>query len=250
MDTNQITGTIFEEKVVQNLNGNSFRTLSEVYKLLIKKIFPDIKEDSLIKSGTIRGFMKADIFIEAEGKKVNVSLKTGTARVIHQERVQTFIGYLRSKGISDETLKTILLMHFSDGTLNGTGAKRYSFDKMRYALDERIKKANEELNNNISFVRDFIDHCMFVGVMDNPVIADYVYHGEDEFGYVVSRDNMLAYARKKNWDYYSNLHIGPLFFRCHARYLNKPIKNERSRMRVDVWWPNLLIHICNASKLK
>ena len=247
---NQETGTIFEESVVQHLNGYTFKNLSEIYKSLIKKVFPDIKETSLIKSGTIRGFMKPDIFIEAEGKIKNISLKTGAARVIHQERVQTFIGFLRSKGISDETLKTILLMHFSDGTLNGTGPRRYSFDKMKYTLEERIKKANDELNANKYFIRDFIDHCMFIGVMENPVIADFVYHGEDEFGYAVSREKMLEYAKKMNWDYYNNLHIGPLFFRCHARYLDKPIKNEKSRMKVDVWWPNLLVHICNASKLK
>ena len=40
-------------------------------------------------------------------------------------------------------------------------------------------------------------------------------------------------------EYMSHLHIGPMLFRPHARYIGDDIKNEYSRKKVDVSWPRL-----------
>ena len=243
----QDTGTKFENYLVNLFNNKKFSELNNQGQYVIKNIFDKYDDNAVFESGLVRGFMKPDIYIKHGDKTVHISVKTGTARTVHQERISTFIPFLRRLGISNRTLQTILFMHFSDGTMDGTGEKRYSFEDMRYHLKDRIIEANRELNSRIEIVQAFIEHCMFVGVITNAIPADYIYHGEENFGYLVSKEDFIKYIKRKNWSYLSNLHIGPVYFRCHARYLNKPILSEKSRLMVDVWFPNLITHVRNAS---
>ena len=232
-------GFILEDQMVTRLDKKRFKELENNLKHLLLELYHDIEDNELITCEKQDGFYKTDIKVTCKNKTFNVSLKTGKADVIHEERIKTFILFLRENGISTETQKTILLYQYGDGTLDGTGKTRYNYDELMFYFRDRIQKANEELNRSVDFKLKVLDHCMFTGVIDNPVIADAVYHGNLDYGIVVKRSQIENHIRRKNYDFYKNLHIGPIMLRPHARYVNKSATNEDRRHKIECYWPNL-----------
>ena len=150
---------------------------------------------------------------------------------------------MREKGISKQTIITILLFHFGDGTIDGTGEKRLGYHEISLLLTERIKKANIELNSSKEFVKEFIDRCVFDGAIEGFIPADCIYDGTLEYGVFVTRKQIHKHIETKSFSYYKSLHIGPLLLRPHARYTDGPIKNDRKRKVVVCYWPNLFLDI-------
>lgn len=242
-------GMDFEQQFFESLNNKCCSDLNPNLQKFICTIFKTNNKGGVISCQLVRGFMKPDIEIVYLGKTVYVSLKTGTSKTVHQERISTFIQFLKDNKISEGTIETILLLHYADGTTDGTGEKRYSFLDMNFNLQERIKKANIELNRDSRFVMDFLEKVMFVGVIENAIPATHIYHGDCEFGYFASKEQVKRFVLLKSWDFMTNLHIGPFQFRAHARYLDSEIKNVEARHKCDVWWANFHIHISRASKI-
>ena len=123
--------------------------------------------------------------------------------------------------------------------MDGTGKKRLSYEDIRYLLRDRIKQANIELNSNKDIMKKVMEHCMFIGVIEKPVVADCVYHGTVEYGIVATDKQIIKHIERKNWNYYSNLHIGPIMLRPHARYVNKETTCEKRRHKIVCYYPRL-----------
>lgn len=239
-----------EERLCNEINNKKFKELSNNMKTFLESIYGlgSIRKKDIIYCKKVDGFYKPDIAITVNGTTKYVSIKSGKAESIHSERIKTFILYLRALGISKETQKTILLYQYGDGTMDGTGKRRMTYDELRFLLKDRIKAANDELNRDKSFVQEFIKHCLFVGVIENPVPADSVYHGSVEYGVVATDKQILKHIERKSWSYYNNLHIGPILIRPHARYVNKKVTNEDRRHKVECYWPHLAEDIDYISK--
>lgn len=236
----QNSGMFMEDEFIRSLNDKRFGDLSNNLKHMLRDMFDVLFETNVIHAGKIMGYLKPDIFIECRGKVHFLSLKTGRATTIHQEQIKSFILFLREKGISKETQKTILLYQYGDGTMDGTGSKRDSFEELNYKLKDRIIEANKELNANIDFVVEFVDRAVFVGTIDPSSPAEFIYHGNLEYGTICSRKQISNYVRRKDKSFLHCLHIGPLLIRPHARYVNKEVTNEERRHKVDFQWVNLI----------
>ena len=98
---------------------------------------------------------------------------------------------------------------------------------------------NKELNANKQFVKAVIERCLFKGTWEGNIEADYIYHGDVNYGVVCSKAQIMKHVDKRTWEYMDNLHIGPIQFRPHARYINDRIKKEEYRWKVDFWWAKL-----------
>lgn len=236
-------GHKFENQVIERLDNASISKMPENVKYLLEKVFGTLKKRSTVKCRHAEDFTKPDIIISYKDEEAYVSLKTGTACEVHKEKIETLIPFLRTCGVSEQTLKTIVLFQFGDGTYDGSGAHRRDSNETFHWLRERIKAANEELNTNPEIIKAVMQRCLFQGVNPQAKPAKYIYHGSLSDGILISDNQIEKYVDRKNFLFLENLHIGPLLLRPHARYANKRVLNEKSRREMTLYWPNFRVDL-------
>ena len=238
---NTVIGIQNEENFVRLIDNQSYEQLSKHLQYFLHYLFPVIILDAKLHCFQTRNFCKPDICISQQSEMRYVSLKYGESDTVHNENIITFKQFLKENGISDEAIETYLLYHYGDGTTDGTGKRRMGSVEVRFHYDERIKKLNEELNKSKDFVKKFADRVMFQGVNPDANRADFIYHGDHEYGVFMSRFQLMQHIDKRNWDYMTTcVHVGPFVIRPHARYSNKPILNEEHRHTVVVNYPKII----------
>ncbi len=241
-------GIYKEEEMILLFNNKKIKDLSNNGRYIIKEIFGHVDQEQTIFCEPIEGYIKPDFVIKYKDETKYVSMKSGSSEIVHQEYVKNFCKFLLEKGISKRTIQTILLYQYGDGTLDGSGKNRMPYEKLRYLLNERIESANDELNKNKDFVLEIVKRTLFKGSNDNSIEADYIYHGDAEFGVVVSRQQIMKHCMRREWKWITALHIGPIMLRPHARYIGKKIKRPRSRERLEFYWPKFYFELDYISK--
>ena len=91
----------------------------------------------------------------------------------------------------------------------------------------------------MEIVLSVLNRCMFKGSNIENDEADCVYYGDKDYGIVATKNQFIRNTRRRGFDYYSHLHIGPLLLRPDARYVDKEITYQRKRDRIVAYWPNL-----------
>ena len=231
-------GTTKELEVVQAIDGKKVKELSNNMRSFLSALYVCLDDEEVVKCHKIDDFIKPDFVITYKGQDKYVSMKTGRAETVHQELIKNFVLFLRSMGISNRTQKTILYYQYGDGTLDGTGKERIDYNKLRLKLADRIKEANDELNQSKDFIMEVIKRCLFIGTLENAVSIDCVYFGDYRYGVVATRKQIEKHIYRKDWNWMDNLHIGPIQLRPHARYIGKKIKNPTSRDKIECYWAN------------
>ncbi|MCR5693238.1 MAG: hypothetical protein K6G74_04685 [Bacilli bacterium] len=232
-------GRLKEDEFVYALNNKKAGELSHNMKHILREMFGFFEESDIVKCGLVEHYQKPDFYIEFKGQKKYVSLKSGSSTVVAEEGIKQFLAYLREWNLSVDGQKTLLYYHFGDGTMDGSGEKRMDYRELIHKLAPRIVELNKELNSNKKFVKEFIYRCLFKGTQERNVEADFIYHGDVNYGVVCSKEQIFKHVDRRSWDYMDNLHIGPIQFRPHARYANTEIKREEKRWKVDFWWARL-----------
>lgn len=231
-------GFFKEDEMVYRLDQKKIKELDHNLYHLMQELFGHLDDDEIITSYRIDGFRKPDFVIIYKGQTRYVSMKSGSSKIVHSEDIKTFILFLRSLGISKRTQQTILLYQFGDKTMDGTGKVRMNYDELRLWLHDRIIEANKELNQR-HIIKAVIERCVIVGVKENAIPIDCLYHGDYEFGTVATTKQIMKHIEKGMWDFLQNLHIGPLLMRPHARYVGKEVKDESKRHIIEISWLNL-----------
>lgn len=232
-------GVLIEKELVNALNGKRYMKLPPNLKTLVRDMFGVVNPLDKIKCEQCEEYIKPDIVVTIKDKKRYVSVKSGTANVVHSELITTVVPFLRSCGVSEKCLKTLCLYHFGDGTLDGSGKVRKDYHETYEWLHYDIKRFNDDINDDHNTVISIIERFMFQGVRDDVPGVDYLYFGDLEFGMAISKGQILRHLSVKSFNFYENLHIGPLLIRPHAKYAHTEIKNDYSHKRVDFYWPNL-----------
>ena len=241
-------GILVEDEILTGLNNKRVSEINNNLRFLIRSLYGPLEDDEIVTCSKTDDSFKVDLIIGYKGVNKNVSVKTGRAQIVHNEILDNFTQFLANEGVSQETIDTIRLFHYGDGTTNGTGEQRFSYLKVAATLEERIKKANEELNYRKELVLKTMYHCVFKGAgEDNPLI-DAIYFGTKDYGIMATRKQIIKHITKRNFAFYDNLHIGPLLLRPDARYVNKKIEDERKRNRIVAYWPNMNADIEYISK--
>ena len=245
---NTIIGIQNEEKMCENINNKTFDQLNKNLQMFMYYLFPKMDKSKMFKCFQTENFIKPDICISQDSKLKFVSLKYGQSETLHNEHISTFIKFLKDNGISDYTIESYLLYHYGDGTTDGTGQKRMSSIETRFTYDERITKMNEEFNSSKAFIKKFADRVMFQGVNPSTSMAEYIYHGDPDYGVFVSRLQYMRHIEMKNWAFMQTcVHVGPFVLRPHARYANKEILNEEHRHTVTINYPRFVQDILYIS---
>ena len=236
-------GKINEDEMMLALNNHRVMDLLPNLHYVMEELFGALEPEEIIKCTQPSVPIKPDLLITYKGVTKGLSIKTGTSEFVHGEPVEKYVEFLKEIGISDKTITTILLNQFGDGTTDGTGKERMELIELKYQLRVQIKQANTELNSDPEILLKIIDRMVFQGWDENAQRADALYHGDMYQGVIVTRKQVIKHIRNKYWDYYDNLHVGPIFLRPHARYIGTEIKHEFSRHKIDGFWSNLLADI-------
>ncbi|MCQ2771900.1 MAG: hypothetical protein MJ238_01295 [Bacilli bacterium] len=233
-------GFKIEEEFVRALDGKAAGELSHNIKHMLREMFDFFEPDSIVECQLVDKFQKPDIYIELEGKRKYISLKHGQSKQVGQDKIKNFILWLREQGLSVESQKTILLFQFCDGTMDGSGRRRMKWDDFMMQNKKRLDALNKELNSSKSFIKEFANRYVFKGTVEANIEADYIYHGDINYGVSVSKTQLFKHIERRSYDWVHNPHVGPFYFKPHARYSDgKPIANEHQRWKVDIIWANM-----------
>lgn len=241
-------GALKEKEMIYSLNNKKVKELSNNARELLRRLFGKLDDELMVRCYKVDEAFKTDFVISYNGQQKNVSMKSETAVVVHNEILLNFIDFLRGLGISEETLDTIKLFHYGDGTTDGTGQIRLPYDEVAQQLKDRIKKANMELNASMDVILAVMNRCVFKGSHEDNIEADCLYFGDADYGVVANKKQFIRNIQKRGFDFYSHLHCGKIFFRPDARYLNKDINEPRKVDRIVCYWPHLKQDIEYMSK--
>lgn len=236
-------GKLNEDEIMLALNNHKVMDLPPALHYLMRELFGALEVDETVVCTQPDLPIKPDLLITYKGITKGLSVKSGTSEFVHGEPVEKFVEFLKEIGISDKTIRTILLNQFGDGTIDGTGKERIPLFELKYQLATAIKEANTELNSDPEKLVKIIDRLVFQGWNNDAPMADAIYHGDIFNGVLATRTQVMKHIRNKDWDYYDNLHVGPIFLRPHARYIGVEVKHEFSRHKIDGFWTNLLADI-------
>lgn len=166
-------GRLKEDEFVLALNNKKAKDLSHNLKHILREMFGLFDGESIVTAGLVEKYQKPDFYVELNGIRKYVSLKTGRSVIVGEEKLKSFIEFLRQYDISKRTQQTFLYNHFSDGTMDGSGNKRYDFMQMQVRLKDRIIELNKEFNSDKQFIKDVVVRCLFKGTFEGNIEADY-----------------------------------------------------------------------------
>ena len=184
-------GFNIEKDLLFNLNKKKYYELTPFLKDTLKIIFPFITDEDIIYSRLLERTQKPDIYIKCRDQIKYISIKSGRTNSIHFEKINELTSFLASRNISNETIETLLLFHYGDGTLNGTGETRLLFEDLFPILNKRIQKANYELNQK-EIVEELIDRFIFHGIESKILSVDYILHGNQNYGVLCSKEKIKS----------------------------------------------------------
>lgn len=248
MNNFKYSGHLVEEELAIALNDKKVKDLSKNLKDMLRCLFGALDYEEIVSCKLTDGSIKPDIIITYKKINKGVSIKSGRAEIVHNEKIANFLNYLKEKGISDKTLETIALFHFGDGTTDGNGNYRLPYDKVYQMYKERISEANIELNKDIDFVKEVVTRLVFKGANEDNIEADAIYFGDQEEGVLATKRQILKNLQRRPFDFYENLHIGPILIRPDSRYVDKEIADKKKRLRIIAYWPHLQSEIDFVSK--
>ena len=245
-------GLMNEEQIIRAIDGKTYYQLNANLQHFLYFILPRLDRNKKISCFHAEDYTKPDICISQDGTFRYISVKHGTAEAVHEERLDTFIEFLKENGIDDYTIESYLLYHFGDGTTDGTGENRLDHFNVFVKFNDRIAKLNEKFNETREFVKNFANRVLFQGVNPLATPADIIYHGDEDFGSFISKNQIMRHIELRKWDYMTSVvHIGPFILRPKARYPGREVQNDDYRRRVAVSYPKLvndIMYIFNRYK--
>lgn len=236
----QYRPTDYEAK--EALDGKTVEGLSPAMNLFITSLFPMAKSDDVVHCELCDNYEKPDLRIEVGDEVHFISLKSGGSKSLHYESIKGITLFLRSLGVSVQTQKTLLLFHYGDGTLDGTGETRLLREDVMEKYKAPIEKAMIELNRP-QIVRACLKRFIFEGSEKRVHAAEFLAFGDPTTFLTVSKDEVFDFVMRQRYDYIRSFHVGPMIFAPWKRNVERVEEDEWKRGIVHVVWPYLLTDI-------
>lgn len=236
-----ISGFNNEYEFVKYLNNKKVRELNPLFRNLIDSLFPNVKENFIIRSWRNHYKQKTDVFIKIDGKIKGISIKKGMKNSMHVERITDFIHFLIENHIDREIVIQYLKYHYADGSTNGKGDKRITVEEYKKENQSNIDKINIAFNNE-KILKNAIDRFIIKGKNSNYYI-DAIVCGEVNDFVFITRDDIVKGILSKKDNYSRGVHFGPLSCQPKNRNLVSNSKYEKDRYCVQIKWYNLFDEI-------
>lgn len=229
-----------EDHIINAIDGKKFNEIGNNLKFALKRIFFDcIDENGIFKAEKADPRGKPDIIIKHNGETHYLSVKSGAAKELHREDVFKFVDFLKEYQMDEDAINPILLFHFGDGTTDGTGQKRMDYSDTIHEYKNEIQESNRLLSQNKSLLEDFLERVMFQGNYKDLPGAEYIYFGDENYGTLCSKKQILTHVKRKYFGWYQSPHIGPVLMRPYARYINGDGKYPEKRSLICFEWVGL-----------
>jgi hypothetical protein len=186
-----------EHNILQTLQGKRDEELPAALKHMVNRLFGNGQSSPIFVS-KLNMEQKADFTIQMGQVKKYVSIKSGDYLTFHSEPIETWIGFLRTLGVSSSTLKTLLFFQYGDRTLNGTGTMRYRAEAMRHDHQVHFDRASKELSQPHLMV-PIIERAILKGRFADNHPIDAIYHGDENEGKTVLSHEIQAILLAKKY---------------------------------------------------
>lgn len=225
-----------EEEIIDYLNHKRFSQTNQKWQKHIKAMFPDVREDDLITCKhyeDVKG--KPDMVITINKKDVYVSIKTGRCVSMHHESFDTFTMFLREKGVSEKTIRTIKFFHYGETEKLNNNGKPFTPEELKSNYMKYFVAASKELDKK-SIIDAVIWRCVLKGGVERRKKADFLYYGNLEKGYLLSEEDIYNLVFQYRRHEKSAIHFGGLNYH--------PSRRERSNIDFHdcrIKWPILCL---------
>ena len=229
-------GLLNEYDIVGCLSKKRFINLNHHWKKIIKQMFPDIDDSDIIYCEKIKRTLKEDIMIVAHGEKRTLSVKCGKNVSIHCERIDSFCDYLSHLGIDKKYINTLLLYHYGDETLDGTGTNRMGAEVLRKKYINEIKEFNDVVNKSEILLK-ILDRFLSYGTINQKGFVDYLYFGNAKKGEIYDIHQLIKFFAYRSDIKMSSIHFGPFVYCPLYRALTDiDIKHEDRHYTCIKWF--------------
>ncbi len=235
-----------ETDIITCLSNKKFEELNDNLKRFILFLFPQVKENDLIKCYNGKARQKPDIVIDIKGVIKRISVKKGNGNSVHQEEISLFMNFLTTLDIPEDVKIELLKYHWGDGTTDGSGENRISSAEYKKEHKNEMQLINKELNKKSILIK-LITRILFKGSNDDGDEADAIYYGDINEGHWADKDEIINYIINNNFNL-NSLHFGPLTYQAWNRCLNFNPKTENRRYIMQVKWGSIEKDLKNIEK--
>ena len=197
------------------VNNKMISELTFNHRKIIKSIFPKIKNNDLIECCCKNGG-KVDLIFKVNNEIYNISILNDRFNI--RIRINDFIRFLKSIGISNESVLSLLEYHYAYDTMGFYGEDLYSF------FEEEIRCVDEEFKNKEKLYR--LIEYLFVKENSGKEVH-YFYYGDCRSGVIISRESFVKVLLEYKDNYtHKYMKVGLFNFQPISRILqNDMLKN-------------------------
>ena len=221
----------------KTINNKKYCDLCDNLKGFIKFIFNDVKEEDVLKCRRYKSYDKADIYIELNNNIKNISIKSGERVSVHAEMISSFTNFLEKIHFRKSIIDSLLLYHYGDFTLDGSGKTRISARELKEKYKKELIIMNNYFNHK-NIIKKVALRCLFEGVNKNNV-ADYIYYGNVHDGLYASKEEIIDYFCNTKSDDIIAPHFSFLVYQNWDRNIIYNPKIESHRYYCQFKWPSI-----------
>lgn len=227
-----------EQEIIELLSGKRISDLAPHFKQWLIKLFPNC--NAYLKVKKLNNEQKADIEILCGNEKRYISIKSGDSNSFHSENIKTFIPFIRSLGVSESTLKTIVFFHYGDNTFTGLGPTRFTSKELRRVHARAFNSASRELSQPL-FMKEIVNRVIIKGRYETNYPIDGIYHGTIGDGFFLSTKQInRILLRKSHQRKNGTINIGMLTYQPGSRNLWGIPGSEQKREQSEIRWRSFL----------
>lgn len=225
-----------EYDIINYLNEKTYKELDKKWQKHLKTMFPFIKTNDVI---TCRHYEeesgKPDIVITVRHTNIYVSIKTGKKCSMHQEPFETFADFLRKKGVSERTIKTIEFFQYGKTDKLSNNGKPFTPFELKEKYSKYFTEASKDLDKT-ELIDDIVFRCILKGCVLKRYKVNFLYYGNLEQGFLLSEEEIYSLVNQYRNHDKTAIHFGGLNY-CPDERKRNDDRYHYCRIR----WPILAL---------
>lgn len=223
-----------EGQLKETINSLPFENLSTDLKNVLKKLNSGIIP-KIISAKKIGGKAKPDLSIKLDSNVFFISVKKGSGNSVHQEKLETFIPFVKNLGASVDIINAIKLFIWSDGTINGSGKiiNRKNVKEMANAYPSELKIVQSFFNTH---KKTLIHRFITTGIYKYDKVTHLIYGDINNiYGAPIENIELFLSSQVTN----ASLSVGKLSFQAWNVVKNGNPNTENRRGQIQLKWGGL-----------
>ncbi len=237
-----------EKAIISYINNTiEFEKFNSNFKLFLTFLFNKKCDGKKFYATHGKKNGKTDVVVTMDGVSKNISVKTGSGNSVHQEPLNTFVSFLSACGASNEIIETLKYFHYGDGTIDGTGLKRYEASVYTKAHPSEMNQLVAFLNRK-DVIEKIAKRVLITGEAVKDQDADVIFHGTISNAKWASAEEIINYlVNNKNTPKGSKVYSSNLTYQVWNRDLKWNPNTENRRHVSQFKWTAVLKDLTNIT---